>query len=118
MREFLILIMVVVFLIYLGPIIMGFLIFSLCVAAIVILLAKLGFLPGFRYVRYGGGTRGDKSSWKWKWKYPGRENRNERGGESRSESGRDSGGGWYQASQEGEEVTLPETALRKENEQK
>ena len=111
--------MAVAAVIFLAPMIMGFIIFSLCVAAIVILLAKFGFLPGFRYVRYGGGARGNKSSWKWKWKYQGRGGRGaSRNDTRRSETNRDNGAGWYQASQEGEEVTLPETALRKENDKK
>jgi hypothetical protein len=120
MREFLILTMIIVVVVFLAPMIIGVLIFSLCVAAIVILLARLGFLPGFRYVRYGGDARRGKSSWKWK--YQGHGGRDSHSSDtSRSDStqtSRSSGSGWYQASQDGEEVTLPETALRKENDPK
>ena len=119
MREFSILTMIIVAVLFLAPMIIGVVIFLICTAAIVILLARFGLLPGFRYVRYGGDPRGNKASWKWKWKYPGHGGGNARGNSAgRSEKKRDSVGGWYQTSQEGEEVTLPETALRKENDQK
>ena len=119
MREFLILALIIVVIIFLAPMIMGLIIFLLCIAAIVILLAYFGLLPGFRYVRYVGNSRKNKSSWRWKWKYRRRAGGNSRGNDaSRGKKNRESGSGWYQNSQEGEEITLPETALRKENDQK
>ena len=119
MREFLILTMIIVAVIFLAPMIMGVVIFLLCTAAVVILLARFGLLPGFRYVRYARNHRGNQSSWKWKWKYPGHSGRDARdNGASRSVKNPESGDGWYQTSQEGEEITLPETALRKENDLK
>ena len=117
MRAFLILTMVIAALIFLAPMIMSIMVFLLWAVLIVILLAKFGFLPGFRFVRYGGDPRRGKSSWKWK--YSGRGGRDtDDGSEGRSETNRDDDGGWYQTSQEGEEVILPETALRKENDPK
>ena len=117
MREFLVLTIIIAAVIFLAPMIMGLVVFLLCTAVTLILLAKFGLLPGFRYVRYGGGTRGNKASWKWK--YPGRGGRDARGKSAdRNETNPDSGGGWYQTSQDGEEITLPETALRKENDPK
>ena len=113
MREFLILMVIIFAVIILGPVIMSLLIFILCIAAILILLARLGFLPGFRYARYVGDTRGNKSSWTWKRKYHGRADRDARSRTDRSETNCE--GGWYQTSQQGEEITLPETALRKED---
>ena len=119
MREFWVLTMIVVAVVFLAPMIMGLVIFLLCAAAIVILLARFGFLPGFRYVRYTGSPRGSKSSWKWKWKYPGHGGTDaHENNASRSEKNPDNGDGWYRTSQEGEEITLPETALRKENDKK
>ena len=122
MLDLLILTLVIVVIIFLAPMIMGLIIFLLCVAAIVIMLAYFGFLPGFRYVRYVEDTRGSKLSRKWKWKYGGRADdfsRHSRGDSaSHDETNRENAGGWYQTSQEGEEITLPETALRKENEKK
>ena len=118
MREFLILTLIIVVIIFLAPMIMSLVIFLLCFAAIVILLARFGLLPGFRYVRYVGDSRKNKSSWKWKWKYPGRGDRNARGNHAKQSERNRSSGKWYHTSQEGEEITLPETALRKENEQK
>ena len=116
MREFFILALVIIAIYFLAPIIMGLILFILCIAAIVILLAYFGLLPGFRYARYVGGSPRDTSR-RWKRKYPG--HGGERGNNTkRGESNWNSGGGWYQTSQEGEEITLPETALRKENDKK
>ena len=118
MREFLILALIIVVIIFLAPMVMSLILFFLCIAAIAVLLAYFGFLPGFRYVRYMDAARANKSSRQWKWKFR-RGGRNSRGGDaSQRETNRDSGGGWYRTSQEGEEITLPETALRKENEKK
>ena len=114
MRVFLILGTVIAAVIFLAPVIVGLIVFSLCAVAIVILLARLGFLPGFRFVRYGGDVRRGKSSWRWN--YQGRGNRDSySGSKGRSETNRDNSSGWYQTSQEGEEITLPETALQKED---
>ena len=119
MREFLILTLIIVVIIFLAPMIMGFIIFLLCIAAIVILLAYFRLLPGFRYVRYVESNRRNKSSRQWKWKYRGYAGGDSRGNsENRGETSHESVSGWYQTSQEGEEITLPETALRKENDQK
>ena len=118
MREFLILTLLIIAVIFLAPMIVGLIIFALCVAAIAILLARLGLLPGFRYVRFGGGTRANRSQRQWNWYHRGRNGKNTQGSDvNRSETKRD-GGGWYQNSQDGEEITLPETALRKENDRK
>ena len=113
MREFLFLILFIIAAIILAPMIMGLIVFLLCAATVLILLAKFGLLPGFRRARYVGNTRRNRSSWQWKWKYPRRGNY-----ESRNEANWDSSGRWYQTSQEGEEITLPETALRKEKDKK
>ena len=122
MLEFFVLVLILIVAYYVVPMIIGLVIILLCIAVIaipiVILLARFGLLPGFRYVRYVGDTRKNKSSWKWKWKYPGRGDRNERGNHARRSEGNRDSGGWYRTSQEGEEITLPETALRKENDAK
>lgn len=120
MRELLILIVVITAVVFLAPMILSFVIFLLFAAAIVILLFKLGLLPGFRYVRYGGDPRRSKSSRQRKWDYRERGDGDpynggtDRSDPSRSKTNSDNSGGWYQTSQDGEEVTLPETALRKE----
>ena len=113
MRDILILTLIIAAVIFLAPMIVSMIIFLLCAAVIVILLARLGFLPGFRYVRYGNAPREGKSSRKWKWKYPGRGGKDS--DNDRTERG--TGSGWYHSSQQGEEITLPETALRKEDDQ-
>jgi hypothetical protein len=81
----------------------------LCVAVLMLLLSKFGLLPGVVFKRYGGSRRyrqADARSERWF-----RPEEDERGYE-------EDGKTWRDTFQEGEEITLPETALRKENDAK
>lgn len=104
MRGLLILALLLIAGFFLLPFIVGFIIFIVCVFAVILLLSRLGLLPGatFRSYRY---TVEDRQ--------PRRERpftEEDRG------TGVETPEGWYQDTQEGEIVTLPETALKKDEE--
>lgn len=99
MRELLILSVIIACVVFFAPVIISVIIFSLAAAAVVMILRRFGILPGIYIGRRGRGRRAG-------WKYTGGAERKEKSAE------------WYDASQEGEEIILPETALRKEHNQK
>jgi hypothetical protein len=86
------------------PVILNIVVFSILAAVVMMLLARLGILPGAVFKRYGGGD--GKFGWRWKWKSPKRKDDGRRGEK------------WYGAPQDGEEITLPETALHKKKDSK
>lgn len=110
MRGFLILFAVLLLVITMMPFIMGFVVFVLLFAAIFMLLARLGLLPGatFKTYTYTSSSR----------KRPGEDVQKTRktiyfeGDEVPPKGDAD---GWYQSAQEGEIITLPETALKKDD---
>ncbi|MDR1944063.1 MAG: hypothetical protein LBQ19_04495 [Synergistaceae bacterium] len=88
--------------IFIMPFVLGIVVFAAVFVAIFMLLARLGLLPGvvFRTYKFA----------------PGRDKGREapRGG-FRDETVGNSSNGWYQDVQEGEIITLPETALKKDD---
>jgi hypothetical protein len=107
MQGLLILGVIIAAIVFLMPVIVGVLAFLICTAAIMLLLARFGFLTGAMFKRYGFGAD-DRS-----WSSPGRKRRFHFEEEERD--WRESQNGWHRSEQEGEEIVLPETALKKEN---
>jgi hypothetical protein len=116
-----ILALVVIVLAFMLPFVLGFILFVALAVWIFMLLARMGLLPGFVFKTYrfpqGGETWKDADS-----RDDARANR--KGGSFRPSSGESRSGagssgphdlnGWYQDDQEGEIITLPETALKKD----
>jgi hypothetical protein len=104
MREFLVLVIFIAAVLFIGPIILSIVFFALVAAAILLLLARFGILPGVYVKRSKVNTKRGKSSYSWKWKSQPKGSRREEG--------------WYSTPQDGEEIILPESALRKEKDPK
>jgi hypothetical protein len=108
MQKLLIAAFFVAVIMFLGPIILSVVIFLICAAALMLLLSRFGLLPGVVFRRYGASRR-----------YRQADVRGERWFRPEDERGYEEGGKtWRDTFQEGEEITLPETALRKEDDAK
>jgi hypothetical protein len=83
------------------PFILALAAFIVAAVAILLLLARLGVLPRIKTSRYTS---------IWEETSDRRSRRNNRNFNSAEETA----AGWYQSTQEGETITLPETALKKE----
>jgi hypothetical protein len=101
MQGYLMLLLILVAVVIFLPFLLVFVIFIIIAAGILMALARFGVLPGVR-VRTYTYRRGNVSGWR----------RNRDDSDFRFEG--ETRGGWYQSTQEGEIITLPETALRKE----
>jgi hypothetical protein len=125
LRGLLILILILTVLFFLIPFIFGFLIILAVAAMVLMTLIQFGLIPGgsFKTYTYGFGGR---QGWKNKNAQHGQnirfedEERNWREWhdlrDSReSQDSRKNRDGWYESSQEGEIINLPETALKKED---
>lgn len=99
MRGLLIMAVVLAVVIFLLPVLLGLALFLICAVIVFMLLARLGLIPGVAYRRYTFDPRTGRVT-------PPSEQKNEPS--SRAP------GGWYQGEQDGEIITLPEEALKKE----
>lgn len=100
LRGLLILAVILAFLVFFLPLILGFVLFLICAIAVFMLLARFGLIPGTVYRTYTFDARREG-------------NRDV----AREEPASHSPGGWYQEEQDGEIVTLPENALKKDEEE-
>jgi hypothetical protein len=107
LQGLLILALIIGMVIFFMPVILGAVIFFICLAALFILLARLGLLPGAAFKTYTFPVD-DRT-----WSSPRRKRKIRFEDEERD--WRESREGWYRSSQEGEEIILPETALKKED---
>lgn len=105
LRGLLTFIIFMALLIFFLPYILGLVLLIIGALAVFLLLARMGFLPGARYRSYTYTGKGDQSA------------RKTVVFTEESAPSDDNAGGWYQSVQEGETITLPETALKKEDEQ-
>jgi hypothetical protein len=96
------LILVLMTMVFFLPFILALIAIIVIALIIAAILARLGLLPGMRAVYWFGRAPRERDD--------GRSFRFDDG-----ETPRESGDGWYQSTQEGEVITLPDTALRKEN---
>ncbi len=101
MRGLLILAMILAVIVFLLPVILGFVLFLVCAIIVFMLLARLGLIPGTVYRTYT---------------FDSREKRNT-ASPMREEPSPHAPGGWYQGEQDGEVLTLPENALKKDEEE-
>jgi hypothetical protein len=110
LRGLVILALLVAILVFMLPFVVGFILFVILAVGIFMLLARMGLLPGFVFKTY---------------RFPSGE-RASSGTESRAEGDRAGvwpepeghrRNGWYQDDQEGEVITLPETALKKDGDE-
>lgn len=99
MRGLLILAVILAVIVFLLPVILGFVLFLVCAIIVFMLLARLGLIPGTVYRTYTFDSRENHSS-----------------SPIREEPPSYAPGGWYQGEQDGEIVTLPENALKKDEE--
>jgi hypothetical protein len=109
MQQLLVAVFFVAVIMFFWPVIFSVAIFFICAAVLMLLLSRFGFLPGVVFKRYGASRsyrQADARSERWF-----RPEEDERGYE-------EGGKIWRDTFQEGEEITLPETALRKENDPK
>lgn len=106
MRGLLLFIAIMALVVFFMPVILGFLLFLTLLVLVFMLLARFGLLPGSVYRSYRRRTTTEN---------PGEAYRGtvdaEKPGPRRNEQ--DESAGWYQDVQEGEIITLPETALTK-----
>ena len=120
LRGFLVLALILIALTFLLPFILGFVVILFVAFGVFMLLARLGLLPGATFRTYTYSTR-DRTAGSARSPYS-RSRSTQGGGDERTirfdeEAPADNGeSGWYQSTQEGEIVTLPETALKKEDE--
>jgi hypothetical protein len=103
MQGLLILALIIAVVIFLMPMILGVVIFLICAVALMLLLARLGFLPGAVFKKYDASVKG---------KTPGR--KRSFNFEDKERDWKETKQGWYKSAQDGEEVILPETALKKD----
>ncbi|MDR3331393.1 MAG: hypothetical protein LBT08_02080 [Synergistaceae bacterium] len=110
MQGFFALFLILAMIVFLVPFILWFAVFAIIAASIFILLVRFGLLGGMPRTRtYTFSTKSTKRGRTYK-------GRVERHFNFEEESAGDNSGGWYQSTQEGEVVTLPETALKKDGE--
>jgi hypothetical protein len=120
LRGLAILVLVLAILIFMMPIVIGIILSIVLAVWIFKLLARLGFLPGFVFKTY----RFPQGTEAWKDTESGDKGRAERVRESSGSQkpwpdageSRSAANGWYQDDQEGEIITLPETALKRDDE--
>ncbi len=102
LRGLLILAAILAILVFFLPLILGFVLFLICAIAVFMLLARFGMIPGTVYRTYTFDTHTGK-------------NRDDV--PTAEEPTSYSPGGWYQGEQNGEIVTLPENALKRDEEE-
>lgn len=108
MRGFLILFVVLAVLTVMMPFILSFVAFLVLFAAVFFLLARFGLLPGASFKTYTYTSRSRQGERTVKEKHT------VYFGDDEVPPAQDSDG-WYQSTQEGETITLPETALKKDD---
>lgn len=110
LRGLIILVLLAAILVFMLPFVLGFILFVILAVGIFMLLARTGLLPGFVFKTY---------------RFPSEE-RTRSGAEPRAEGERAGvwpepeervRNDWYQDDQEGEVITLPETALKKDGDE-
>jgi hypothetical protein len=129
LRGLLILILILTVFFFLMPFIFGFLIILTGAAMVLMALIRFGLIPGGSFKTYTYGF-GDRQGWKNKNTRHGQnirfedeerdwrewhDLRDSRESQDSQDSPKNRGGGWYESSQEGEIINLPETALKKED---
>jgi hypothetical protein len=103
MRGFLLIFLIIMIIVTFMPVILSAAVFIALLCLLAFFLRNAGLWPGmFFRKRYGPGAGGRKK---------------ESPPRRRAEEGRANGEGWYGAGQEGPEIILPESALRKESDQ-
>jgi hypothetical protein len=117
LRGLVILALTLTVLVFMLPVVVGFLAFVILAVGIFMLLARMGLLPGFVFKTYTFQRQGDARDGA----------RRRRNGEQGQNAGRAGYGrdadyrspgekSWYEDDQDGEIITLPETALKKDGE--
>jgi len=103
-RGLLISALILAVLVFMMPLILGIVLLLICAVVLFAVLTRLGLLPGVTYKTYTFDTR--------------RRNGSRRASRTvREEPVPDAPEGWYQGEQRGEVITLPETALKKSDEE-
>ncbi|MDR0648691.1 MAG: hypothetical protein LBF92_05095 [Synergistaceae bacterium] len=125
MRGLAIVALILTLLVIMLPFVVSFLIFVILAVGVFMLLARTGFLPGFVFKTYRFHPHGDPwaeqgrrrasgqdANGKTTSSHNARRRRTDDDGDRRSPAETI----WYQDDQEGEIITLPETALKKDGE--
>jgi hypothetical protein len=111
MQGLLILALVIAVIIFFLPMILGAVIFFICVAAFLLLIARIGLLPGARFKGHKGYSAGPVD-----YRTPNSTGRRRRFRfEDEERDWREEREGWYDSLEEGEEIILPESALHKDD---
>ncbi|MDR3281216.1 MAG: hypothetical protein LBT23_11970 [Synergistaceae bacterium] len=107
MQALMILALIIAVITFLMPFIFSVLIFFIGAILILLLLARFGLLPGAMFKMYGAkiDDRSPNSHKK----------RRHFNFEEEEREWKERRGGWYGSQQDGEEITLPESALHKED---
>ena len=108
MRGLLVFLIFFALILFMMPFILSVFGFFLLFALVLLLLARLGLIPGMTYRRYTYTTTSRR---------PPRQQQAKNFRFEGEEAPQKNDGGWFQSEQEGEIITLPETALKKDDEE-